>query len=139
MKLIYNDEEDCIYCRILSINGKQIESESSFAPKYKDLISRNFECYSECRVLTKDQFQSEVNALGFEYDFKTDTFNESRWEPRIGDTCYLVDVNGRFIAGEFIYDSCMWHKLALKEGRIFKTKSECESAIEKIKNVLKSK
>jgi len=139
VKLIYNDEEDCIYCRILSINGKQIESESSFAPKYKDLISRNFECYSECRVLTKDQFQYEVNALGFEYDFKTDTFNESRWEPRIGDTCYLVDVNGRFIAGEFIYDSCMWHKLALKEGRIFKTKSECESAIEKIKNVLKSK
>jgi len=141
VKLIYDDEENCVYCRILSINGKQIESESSFATKENRLDCRSFCSYSTYRILTKSQFQSEVNALGFEYDFKNDTFKVLKWEPKTGEEIFVLFTTtyGNIKCKREIFNNLEYQIESFENGFIFKTKSECESAIEKIKNVLKSK
>jgi len=88
-------------------------------------------------ILTSSKFQSEVNALGFEYDFKNDTFKEMRWVPKEGEKFWCVYFT--FIPYSCTNDGESIDKELIKVGNCFKTKSECESAIEKIKNVLKSK
>ena len=89
--------------------------------------------------MTEAQFQSEVNSLGFEYDFKNNTFNELRWEPKEGERCFELSIFlNELCVVEILYDS-RYHKKSYDEGRTFKTRLECESAIEKIKEILKSK
>ena len=104
----------------------------------KTLGFGSFTSYKQIEVFTPTQFQSEVNALGFEYDFKNDTFKEIRWEPKLNSQYYFFDslLDSPLITTN---TECMIDKDRIALGNCFKTKSECESAIEKIKNVLKSK
>jgi len=96
-----------------------------------------FKTYDSIEILTPSKFQSEVNALGFEYDFNNDTFKELRWEPKKGDNYWHITTE--FKAVELCNDDVAYDERKINAGNFFKTKSECESVIEKIKNVLKSK
>jgi hypothetical protein len=88
-------------------------------------------------ILTHTQFQSEVNALGFEYNFKNGTFKALKWVPKENEAYWFItcDIKPFDTKNNNSSDD----KEMIKAGNCFKTKSECESAIEKIKNVLKSK
>ena len=35
--------------------------------------------------ITKDEFQSEFNKLGYEYDFQTHTATKKRWRAKVGE------------------------------------------------------
>jgi len=41
-------------------------------------------------IITKDQFQSELNALGFEYNFENDTISDLKWKPKEGELYYYI-------------------------------------------------
>jgi hypothetical protein len=75
-----------------------------------------FKTYDSIQILTPTQFQSEVNALGFEYNFKNDTFKELKWEPKEGERCFELT------AVEIIYNP-KYHKKACDDGYIFKTRT----------------
>jgi hypothetical protein len=143
VKLIRRSFNGFVFARISDIKGNSI----LYNARVKDdmIFNKNAEWVkytgddSIVKILTPSQFQSEVNALGFEYDFKNDTFKELKWEPKEGDRCFELSIFlNELCVVEIIYAS-RYHKKTYDEGRTFKTKSECESAIEKIKNVLKSK
>jgi len=138
VKCIYTNVT--LYSKIMNALEDRLEFNSNLqVRKNTDIISHSKwflnEPNSSIQILTPSQFQSEVNALGFEYDFKNDTFNELRWVPKEGDKVFTIYIDAmETLCQELIYNP-KWHKT----DNIFKTKSECESAIEKIKNVLKSK
>jgi len=117
------------YCRL---KDKEIQFDCVYFGYARDGF--NFQ------ILTPTQFQSEVNALGFDYDFNNDTFKELRWVPKEGERCFFICVANKceLISNEILFKS-VYHLEAFERGFVKKTKSECESAIEKIKNVLKSK
>ena len=141
---------DCVkigsaYCIVGQVCGDAFSEKNEWIRfewdgyKIKQKSYIKFTKYADIAILTPPQFQSEVNALGFEYDFKNDTFKELRWVPKEGDRCFELSIFlNELCVVEIIYAS-RYHKKTYDEGRTFKTKSECESVIEKIKNVLKSK
>ena len=94
-----------------------------------------FKRYESIQILTKSLFQSEVNALGFEYDFDTDKFNEFKWKPKEGERYFCFD--SELLLNETNNDGVIPDKNRIMMFNCFKTKAECESAIEKIKKLLK--
>jgi hypothetical protein len=125
-----------VYCVVKS-NNHQIHS-NFFLDSLTGVQKYGaFSFYKSVEILTPTQFQSAVNALGFEYDFKTDTFKEMRWVPKEGEKFWCVYFT--LIPYPCTNDGESIDKELIKVGNFFKTKSECESAIEKIKNLLKSK
>ena len=91
-------------------------------------------------ILSKGQFQSKLNDLGFEYNFNDDTISELRWKPKDGEECYAISLKeGAFVCRRILFVSGeeSFHDNAFKEGRIKRTIEECEEAIIKIKNILK--
>ena len=139
---------DCVkigsaYCIVGQVCGDAFSEKNEWIRfewdgyKIKQKSYIKFTKYADIAILTPPQFQSEVNALGFEYDFKNDTFKEMRWVPKEGEKFWCVYFT--FIPYSCTNDGESIDKELIKVGNCFKTKSECESAIEKIKNVLKSK
>ena len=137
VKLKYGTS-DTYLIKISKIRGIQISSGRYLCSDGEIDSDGCFNSYDSIEILTPTQFQSEVNALGFEYDFKSDTFKELKWELKLNSQYYFFDslLDSPLITTN---TECMRDKDRIALGNCFKTKSECESAIEKIKNVLKSK
>ena len=91
-----------------------------------------------CRyeILTSEQFQTELNALGFVYNFEDDTITGLKWEPKYQETVYAIVFTKNGLKGEKIAYSNGW-KSQYYNGFIFKTESECQAKIDQIKNILK--
>ena len=135
VKLAYSDGAK-VYAKIKSSNNEIIFADFWYSTTRGIKTDGTFISYDSIEILTPTQFQSEVKALGLEYDFKNDTFKEMKWEPKKGEEFYSF--NGR----KMVTEKWAGHYMDLERldiGNCFKTKSECESAIEKIKEILKSK
>lgn len=87
---------------------------------------------SDCEVLSKVQFQKELNELGFEYNFDNGTISELKWKPKHGEKYYYLNSEYTEYVTDFKPDN---QRISI--GNYFKTEKECEEAIEKIKNVLR--
>lgn len=127
-------------CKEISIEQVDNTIVTTFEPEFKkgDILVSDMGtiCIFNSQVLTPDQFKSEVKALGFEYDFESDTFKVMKWVPKEGDRCFELSISlNKLCVVEILYAS-RYHKKSYDEGRTFKTKSECEEAIVKIKSVL---
>jgi len=104
----------------------------------------NYNSIGHCRltdilsieILTPDQFQSEVNYLGFEYDFENDSYSVLKWKPKDNDLYYYFNTT---------LDVCNIHYLIIssidflrfENGNCFRTETECQEKIEQIKAILK--
>lgn len=77
-------------------------------------------------ILSKDQFQAELNALGFEYDFENDTISELKWKPKEGEFYYFVGVDFTTNSTQF---SPAWSSdtRRVSVGNCFKTQEECDN------------
>lgn len=93
-----------------------------------------FNDYDSIEILSKAQFQKELNDRGFEYNFDNDTISELKWKPKKGEEFWFF--NGT-LACNTNYADCRSDNSRIEFCNCFKTKEECEEAIEKIKNILK--
>ena len=92
----------------------------------------------EEKILSEEQFQSELAQLGFEYNFENDTISELKWKPKKGETIYYFDYKLDIESDEYDED-CNLDKEMYANGNCFKTKELCQQAIDKIKQVLSEK
>ncbi len=109
-------------------------SNNSFENKLIYGNNENFE------ILTPDQFQSEVNALGFQYDFENDNYSVLKWKPKDGEICFSTDYSKAdgFKCTKQCYDvNSYWMSAWYNHGRLHQTESECLAKIEQIKAILK--
>ncbi len=85
-------------------------------------------------IISKDQFQSELNALGFEYNFENDTISNLKWKPKEGETYFYF--NNLLESKQTKFEGLDLDTDFISVKNCFNTKKECESAIAKIKYLL---
>ena len=133
-----SDEDGASYLLVGFISGCRICEKGDYLFN-KEIIGKTnefFEDYLKVEIVTLSQFQSEVNALGFEYDFESDKFKELKWVPKLNEHYYYFDgcLDSPILTNN---TNCSRDKGNILLCNCFKTKAECESAIEKIKKLLK--
>jgi len=130
--------KDFAYAKIKSIDEKNYYYESRLID---DMIHNNkggwyISDNTTIEILTPDQFQSEVNALGFEYDFENDTYSVLKWKPKDNDLYYYFNTTLNVCNIHYLRISSI-DFLRFLNGNCFKTESECQEKIEQIKAILK--
>lgn len=91
-------------------------------------------------IPNKDQFQSELSQLGFEYNFENYTISELKWKPKEMEVIFVLDWSTRlgWNTTTHKYDTSDFDSF-YNHGRVFKSEKECQQAIDKIKQVLSEK
>lgn len=83
--------------------------------------------------LSKKEFQSKFNAIGYEYNFETHTADKMRWKPKYGEHYLLVNPAIEIV--ESYNSDSNSDKLVIESGNCFKV-TDRESA-EKFLNYIK--
>jgi len=126
---------DIIYGNIKKVKGSVIYFIKALCKNVidADKILSLGDC-STISIFPKDEFQSELNALGFKYNFEDDTISELKWKPKWGESYFTPD----FTAGDLRCEEFIWEDDNIdinrySDGFCFKTGKECIEAIFKIK------
>ena len=101
----------------------------------KELGRGRFQNYETIKILTRTQFQSEVNALGFEYDFDTDKFNELKWKPSFGGDYFSI--SAKFEVVKYEWTSSEFDLIRYRMNIVFSKPNIAKECLEKIKKLLK--
>lgn len=103
----------------------------------KTNLELNYNGNCEYDIQKKEQFQSELAQLGFEYNFENDTISELKWKPKDGEIYWHITVE--FEPARQSNDNVSYDLTRINALNCFKTKELCQQAIDKIKQVLSEK
>jgi len=131
------DDTDIIFAKIYDIKSRYI----CYNSRIKNGIFINsasvygsYDQANSIEILTPDQFQSEVNNLGFQYYFESNNYSVLKWKPEKTDDYYYF--NEYADMRNDTWRNTIREILMYKNGNCFKTKSECLAKIEQIKKIL---
>ena len=85
-------------------------------------------CNWKVTEITSEEFQSEFNKHGYEYDFDTHTAKKIWWNPEAGDTIWSINTKG-FI-NEWTFSG---RGLFVPDSMDFRTRELAEAALEQLK------
>lgn len=80
---------------------------------------------SDYTKLTREEFQTEFDNLGYVYDFETHTAHKKRWKAKNGEKYYFI--NGAFKVERDVQDIHLVHDKRYENGNHFRNEVDAET------------